>query len=342
MGPVLADIQDPFYAVQGLVDAGRYREALKLCRKLVARNPTSPRILLRLGDVHLKLEQHDKACSAYERVAEQYYHTGDVLKAIAVYKHIHHIISCYAPHLEPRYAHCSVRMAQLFLELRLDDDASFAFERAASSLRRDGREAELLAVLHDYVRHADFNPVARVLLGEAEARAGNIDQAVDHLGRAAEQLLALGRRDEALRVLESLLNHRGVPAQAQLAARLYLERGSRADGVAAVAKLKLCFEADRNDRTTLDLLAEAFELIGEHHKAAEVRRQVDFRFPSSPSPSASSLPPPPSFSVLRYDYAPPRSSAPRPGPMDVPPSGPRFADHDDDSVAIPLMRISDG
>ncbi|MBW2457991.1 MAG: tetratricopeptide repeat protein [Deltaproteobacteria bacterium] len=261
-------------AAQRLVDGGQYHEAIRLYRSVLEANPGDLRALLGIGDVYLRVGEHEKALSAYERVAEHYCRDDHWSKAIAVYRHIHHIIATHAPHLEPRYRHTIVREAQLCATVGRGDDALAAYDRAAAAVRLDGNEQDAWCLYDDFAKRDPDNPLAHLRVGESCARLGALDAAVDHMGKAASGLVTRGQRDEALRVIELLLACRSDPTWAAMAAKLYLDRGDPRDAVAAVAKLQICFRADSTNLAVLASLAHAFEQVGEPGKAIEVRKQA--------------------------------------------------------------------
>ena len=84
----------------------------------------------------------------------------------------------------------------------------------------------------------------------------------------------LERADDALKVVERILHFRPDARFARVAAELYLGRASREDGMQALAKLQICFQADPKDLETLGLLAQAFTLIGQEAKAVEVYKEM--------------------------------------------------------------------
>jgi len=83
----------------------------------------------------------------------------------------------------------------------------------------------------------------------------------------------LGRRDDALKVIERLLHHKADLTQARLAAELYLAKSTASDGMLALSKLQICFQANPRDLDTLGLLARAFTQIGQAGKAIGCRRR---------------------------------------------------------------------
>ena len=98
----------------------------------------------------------------------------------------------------------------------------------------------------------------------------SLDEAIESFWTAAELLLMnLERADDALKVVERILHFRPDARFARVAAELYLGRATREDGMQALAKLQICFQADPKDLETLGLLAQAFTLIGQEAKAVE-------------------------------------------------------------------------
>src|SRR5207302_4540969 len=58
------------------------------------------------------------------------------------------------------------------------------------------------------------------------------------------------------------------------AAELYLARNQQNDGMQALAKLQICFQANPKDLDTLALLARAFAAIGQAAKGIEVQKEM--------------------------------------------------------------------
>ena len=58
------------------------------------------------------------------------------------------------------------------------------------------------------------------------------------------------------------------------AAELYLARNQPNDGLQALSKLQVCFQANPKDLDTLGLLARAFNAIGQAAKGVEVQKEM--------------------------------------------------------------------
>ena len=261
-------------AASKFVEKKRYDKAILEYQKLVDSDPNDARTLLKMGDLQLKMAAYPEAITTYERVGRYYAQQGFALKAIAVYKQVREIVLKHVPHLEERYAHIPPKLAELYQQLGLVSDALAALDEVATRLSRQQRDAEALEIYRKIVSLDPTNFIPHLRLAEALSRSRDTDGAVSEFGQAAALLVKLGRRDDALKVLERLLHHRPEPAQARLAAELYLQRSAANDGMQALAKLQICVQANPKDLTTLDLLARAFGQLGQPRKGIEVQKEM--------------------------------------------------------------------
>ncbi len=259
---------------QKFVEKKKYDKAVLEYQKIIQEDPNDARTLLKIGDLQSKMEAYAEAIATYERVGKFYATQGFALKAIAVFKQIREIIAKHVPQLEERYAHIAPRLAELYQQLGLVSDALATLDEVATRLQRASREQEAIDVFKKIVELDPTNPLPHLRLAEALSRNKDIDSAIVEFAFAASTLVKLGRRDDALKVLERLLHHRPDPAHARIAAELYLARGQQTDGMLALAKLQICFQANPKDLDTLGLLAKAFNAIGQGPKAIEVQKEM--------------------------------------------------------------------
>jgi tetratricopeptide (TPR) repeat protein len=259
---------------QKYVEKKKYDRAVAEYQKIVQEDPNDARILLKIGDLQSKMEGYADAIGTYERVGKFYANQGFSLKAIAVYKQIREIIARHVPKLEDQYSHITPKLAELYQQLGLTSDALAALDEVATKLQRQNREQEAIDVFRKIVALDPTNPLPHLRLAEALSRAKDVDGAVTEFGLAAGQLVKLGRRDDALKVIDRLLHHKSDAGHARVAAELYLERSGANDGMLALAKLQICFQANPRDLDTLGLLARAFNQIGQANKAIEVQKET--------------------------------------------------------------------
>ena len=268
------DREKVLQAAQKYVEKKKYDRAIAEYQRVIQEDPNDARTLLKIGDLQARLQAYPEAIATYDRVGQYYSSQGFALKAIAVYKQIRELIKKHAPALADRYGHITPKLAEIYTQLGLTSDALAAYDEVATRLQRGGRDREAIDVFRSMVELDPSNPLPHLRLAEACCRVQSLDEAIELFWRAAELLLGLGRREDALKVVERILHFRVDSRFARVAAELYLERGSREDGLQALSKLQICFQTDPRDLDTLGLLARAFQLIGQEAKALEVYKEM--------------------------------------------------------------------
>jgi tetratricopeptide (TPR) repeat protein len=259
---------------QKLVDKKKFDKAIAEYQKVVADDPNDVRTLLKIGDIHLRLQQFSEAIGTYDRVAQFYSTQGFSVKAVAVFKQMREIIQKHAPHLEDRFGHIVPKLAELLTQLDLRSDALAYYDEWASRLQAAGRERDAIDIFKKIVSLDSMNPVSHLRLADAFARVRDIDGAAIEFGQAAELLMEIGRQDDALRVVERLLQYRQESRFARLAAEIHLQRGQANDGMAALTKLQIAFKENPRDLETLSLLSRAFDALGQPAKSIEVQKEA--------------------------------------------------------------------
>ncbi len=272
--PVAIDRDKTLQAAQKYIERKRYDRAIVEYQRIVQEDPNDARTLLKIGDLQARLQAFPEAIATYDRVGQHYAAQQLHLKAIAVYKQIREIIRKHAPDLADRYAYIGPRLAEIYTELGLTSDALAAWDEVATRLLRAGRDREGIEVFAKMVELDAKNPLPHLRLAEACCRVHALDEAVQSFSHAAQLLLDMGRAEDALKVYDRILHFRADPKVARAAAEIYLARGSRDDGLLALAKLQICFQADPRDLETLGLLARAFTGIGQGEKAVEVYKEM--------------------------------------------------------------------
>ncbi|HEY6078523.1 MAG TPA: tetratricopeptide repeat protein [Polyangiaceae bacterium] len=261
-------------AAQKYIEKKKYDRAIVEYQRIVQDDPNDARTLLKIGDLQARLSAYPEAIATYDRVGQFYASQGFALKAIAVYKQIRELIKKHAPDLADRYGHIVPKLAEIYTQLGLTSDALAAWDEVATRLQRAGRDRDAIEIFRKMVELDAGNPLPHLRLAEACCRVQSLDEAIESFWTAAELLLNLERSDDALKVVERILHFNADPRFARVAAELYLGKATRDDGMAALAKLQICFQADPKDLDTLGLLAQAFLLIGQETKAIEVYKEM--------------------------------------------------------------------
>ncbi len=268
------DRESVLATAQKYAEKKKYDRAILEYQKIIQVDPSDARTLLKMGDLQVKMGAYADSIATYERVGRQYVELGFFVKAVWVYKQIGEILTKHVPHLEQRYAHVAPKLAELYQNLGLTSDALATLDEIATRLQRQQRDAEAIEVFRKTIELDPNNPIPHLRLAEALSRARDPEGAAAVFATAASLLIRRGRPDDALKVLERLLHHKQDPAQARIAAELYLQRESHSDGLQALAKLQICFQSNPKDLDTLALLARAFVAIGQGDKGIEVRKEM--------------------------------------------------------------------
>ena len=259
---------------QKFVHKKKYARAITEYQKLVKDDPTDARTLLKIGDLQARTRAYQDAIATYDQVGEYYFSRGFALKAVAVYKQIRALIRQQVPQLATKYRHIGPKLAEIYTQLNLTSDALAAYDEVAGHLQSEGRDSEAIEVFRKMVALDESNPLPHLRLAEACCRIQALDDAVGSFWHAGHLLLGLGRRDDALKVIERILHFKEDPEYARLAAQLYLDRNHPQDGLHALAKLQVCFQANPKDLDTLGLLGRAFTAIGQESKSVEVYKEM--------------------------------------------------------------------
>src|SRR5207248_10121297 len=160
----------------------------------------------------------------------------------------------------------------LYQQLGLVGDATKEWQTVAAYHEKVGDTKASLDTLRKLVDLDPDNVAARIRLGEQYARQDQLVEAVAELRRAAQYLQRNGRHDDYLRVAERIshLDQADVVLAKELAEQ-YLSRG---DSKRALAKLQICFKANPRDLGTLQMLARAFQALGQVTKTVSVLKEL--------------------------------------------------------------------
>lgn len=256
------------------VDKKKFDRAIVEYQRIVQHDPNDARTLLKVGDLQSRLGQYAEAIATYDRVGQYYSKQGFALKAIAVYKQIRELVQKHVPHLADQYGYILPKLAEIYTQLGLTSDALAAYDEVATRFQRGGRDREAIDVFRKMVELDETNPLPHLRLAEACCRVQSVDDAISSFWTAAQLLIELKRRDDALKVIERILHFRAESQYAIIAAKLYLERGTREDGLQGLAKLQIAFQQDPKNLEVLGLLAQAFTVIGQEAKSVEVYKEM--------------------------------------------------------------------
>jgi len=249
---------------QKFVQKGNYDRAIREYTRIVEEDPRDVRVWLKIGDLHAKKNDKGSATDTYSKVAEFYSEQGFYLKAVAVYKQILRI--------DPTQVGVNLQLAELYKQLGLLNDAMKQYEEVSNYYHVEGRTKEALAALRQIVDLDPENVASRIKLAELYSREQMRDEAIEEFSRAADFLRADNRIDDFLKVSERLVFHQpdDVAAIKELA-NIYLQRQ---DPRRSLQKLQMAFKLDPRDEETLEMLAQAFQGLGQTTKTVSVLKEL--------------------------------------------------------------------
>src|SRR4051812_32358159 len=246
-----------------LIAKGSFDKAVKEYQRVLESDPDDVRVLQKLAELYQKMNRKSDAADCFEKVARTYSAQGFYLKAVALYKQVLKVID---------RVEVNVRLAELYQQLGLVGDATKEWQAVAAHYEKAGDTRASLDTLKKLVDLDPDNVAARIRLGEQYARQENPVEAGGGLRAAPQYLQANGRHDDYLRVAERIshLDQNDVGLAKELAEQ-YLSRG---DSKRALAKLQICFKANPRELGTLQMLARAFQDLGQVTKTVSVLKEL--------------------------------------------------------------------
>src|SRR6266481_7897165 len=246
-----------------LISKGQFDKAVKEFQRVLEVDPDDVRVLQKLAELYQRMNRKAEAADCFEKVARTYSQQGFYLKAVALYKQVLKVID---------RVEVSIRLAELYQQLGLVGDATKEWQTVAAHYEKAGDTKASLDTLKKLVDLDPDNVAARIRLGEQYARQENPIEAVSELRRAAQYLQRNARTDDYLRVAERI-SHLD-QADTSLARELAEHFLSRGDSKRALSKLQICFKANPRDLNTLQMLAKAFQDLGQTSKTVSVLKEL--------------------------------------------------------------------
>ena len=178
-----------------------YRAAIVKCQHQLAKDPWDKGTLLKLGDLHFKLEEFAEASRAWTQAADIFAKIGLAINAIVMFVAVYEIVFVHAPHLTDDLDRIARRLAELYR----GDGAAHTIHIDCQSWPRVRLHDRSGVDLHRRVIDIDpRSPRPHFLLAEAYALVGDREAAIAELKTAAALSLESGSDDEA-RVIDLVL-----------------------------------------------------------------------------------------------------------------------------------------
>lgn len=250
-------------SAQRYAEKGQHKKAIAEYEKALKLEPGDIRTQLKVGEAYQRAGLTREACDVFVTVAKHYAEQGFLLKAVAVYKQILKI--------DPKLPDVHLLLAQTYQHLGLADAVN-QYHEAVILLDQQGRTLDKLHVIRKMLELEPENLVDRIKLAEAYSAAGRIEEAVTQFRQVFAAMRQRGLIDDALKVGERLLYHRRDDFDiCKELAQGYLKRDLPQW---ALPRLHTCFRARPRDTEVLEMLVEAFESLGQVHKAIAVLKDL--------------------------------------------------------------------
>ncbi|MFL5320865.1 MAG: hypothetical protein ACJ790_14480, partial [Myxococcaceae bacterium] len=233
-------------------------------QKVLEADPKDVRVLQKMGELFQKKNDNAQAAQYFIKVAESYSSDGFFLKAVALYKQV--------LKLNPGLIEVNLKLAELHQQLQLMSEAMAYYQLVANHYDKAGDIKASLDTLKKMVDLDPDNVASRIKLAELYAREKMDKDAALEFKRAAEYLKRNNRTDDYLRVAERLSALQ--PDDLVLSKELANAYVARQDHKRALAKLQVAFKADPRDIDTLNLLAQAFQGLGQSSKTVSVYKEL--------------------------------------------------------------------
>jgi tetratricopeptide (TPR) repeat protein len=243
------------------VRSGAYAKALPEMDRLVGLEPNDMRLRLELADLCMRTGDKKRAIVELLTAARRYEREGLGLKAMGCYLQVTRI--------DPHEAEAELALGRHYAEHGLFKDASVAFGRALEASKDPALRLRTLAAI---LEMDPENLVDRIKLAEALSASGQLQEAGRELRKVLD-VLDLKAHDACYpRVAERLLYHGN--DHPEVSKRLAALCVASEEPQRALPRLKKAFENKPEDLEVLGLLATAFDLLGQAHKAVVVLKEM--------------------------------------------------------------------
>ena len=188
---------------KSLEDARRYAhrgardKAVNAYQGLIHADPSDARARLELGDILRRWGRVPEAITQYTSLVEQYRSEGFEERAVALLKQI---LS-----LDSRRYSAYVSLSELYEEMGLDAEATYALQVAIDGLQGEGRMRDALELLRRVSKLNPENTESRIKVADQLRQAGMFTDAVSEFEAIIDELLRVRSQELLATVYERIL-----------------------------------------------------------------------------------------------------------------------------------------
>ncbi|HEX7723809.1 MAG TPA: tetratricopeptide repeat protein [Pyrinomonadaceae bacterium] len=185
-------------AAERSLEMGKIPAAIKEYCKIVEGEPDDFTTLNILGDLHVRVGNHEAAISCFRRIADHYREQDFALKAIAMFRKI--------DRLRPSDVEIANSLADLYAQQDLVVEARAHYLVVANAHAKSGATQAGLDVLAKIANLDPQNTDVRIKLAEGYLKEGMRNEAAAAFTDAGQSLLARGALDESLEAFSRSLD----------------------------------------------------------------------------------------------------------------------------------------
>lgn len=189
MAAVSFDRRKAIQKATSLIQQGRMDKAIEEYEAILRADPSDPSLYNTLGDLYAQIGSTSEAVACYLKLVEALRAEGFLYRAIAVYKKI--------IKLDPNNLDALLTRADLYAEEGLRAEAKHQYLLAAERSLKLGFVKRALEVYERLTRLEPGDASIEAKLASLLTREGRRSEAVDLLGRLAQEVRGQGRLDDA-------------------------------------------------------------------------------------------------------------------------------------------------
>src|SRR5438874_3832559 len=235
-------------AAERSLEMGKIPAAIKEYCKIVEGEPDDFTTLNILGDLQVRVGNHEAAISCFRRIADHYREQDFALKAIAMFRKI--------DRLRPSDVEIANSLADLYAQQDLVVEARAHYLVVANAHAKSGATQAGLDVLAKIADLDPQNTEVRIKLAEGYLKEGMTTEAAAAFTDAGQSLLARGALDEALDAFSRSLDiNPGNHAALHGLLSAHATRGTADEAAEIIARAS---SENPDDLELLSMLARAF------------------------------------------------------------------------------------
>ncbi len=232
--------------------------------KLLQEDPRDTNVRLKIGDLHLKLGETEKAIAAYSEVALQFSRGGFDAKAVAIYKQILRV--------DEGYLHARVQLGEHFHRMGLVSDALREYQQAIRLCEARDLKSEAFDLLKKVAALDPGNVANRLNLADLMHRQGLVDDAREQYVALLEEVSRHTAGDMVVRVAEQMIAV--FPDHIEARTALANARVSLGDAKRAVDCILPVLETFPDHVPLREALVNAYEALSDDDAARDVYREL--------------------------------------------------------------------